>query len=347
MKVLVLYTRLTNYWMACLEKAVEQNGMEFLVFRDEPSDQAPFQLTDLTGIKLHSNKELIGKSLPQLLSDFPADLVYVAGWSNKDYLKITLAYKKAGATTVMGMDNHWTGSLKQQLASLFNYQLVRKYVDHIWIPGEPQLKFARKLGFPEDRINLGLYCADERLFEPIQRPVKQEKFLFVGRLVKHKGLTVLFEALNQLISEGIDFQMEIVGNGPLEGEIPQHPAIKHQPFIPPEDLPKKLAEAGVFILPSNYEAWGVVIHEAVQAGMPVISTYETGACSQFVHSGVNGGLFRTGDSKGLAQWIRTYIAMSEESYLKQVGHSRHLSGLLRREIWANTLNDMYLNKKGS
>ena len=108
-----------------------------------------------------------------------------------------------------------------------------------------------------------------------------------------------------------------------------------------------MSEAGVFILPSNYEAWGVVVHEAVQAGLPVISTYQTGACSMFVHSGVNGGLFQAGDSKGLAQWMKTYIAMPKDSYLEQVDHSRHLSGLINREIWANTLLDIHLNKKGS
>ena len=80
----------------------------------------------------------------------------------------------------------------------------------------------------------------------------------------------------------LNFKIHIVGNGPLANIIPKHNLIKHTEFVNPKDLPNLMFNAGYLILPSLYEAWGVVVHEAVLAGMPILTTHQTGAASDFV-----------------------------------------------------------------
>ena len=154
------------------------------------------------------------------------------------------------------MDNHWKNELKQYFFTLFSRFFLLRRFTHIWIPGQPQYKYAKKLGFNENKIITGLYCANENLFRTIEQSKFNKQFLFIGRLVEHKGLIILFNVINELIEENkLNFKFHFVGNGPLLNHIPKHPNIKHTQFINPIDLPNIFKNAGIFILPGLYEAW--------------------------------------------------------------------------------------------
>ena len=338
MRVVVLYTRLTTYWTACMERAVELCEAEFLVYRYAPSDQAPFQISSLPGITIHAKEDFNAEQIQGAIEEFRPDLLYVAGWSDPVYKKLALKARGMGIRTIVGMDNHWLGTTRQYLASLLSKWMVRRYFDMIWIPGKPQYRFARMLGYKDEDILQDLYCADERGFTGLDRTAKKDKLLFVGRLVAHKGLKTLFAVLTELLDQGqLNFEVELIGNGPLAEEIPKHDLIQHCPFVDPSDLPAHFSSAGIFVLPSDYEAWGVVVHEAVMAGLPVISTFQTGAATAFVREGINGELFEAGDSKRLKEIILQYVEMEELPYMRQVASSLELAGTIDRESWVGTL----------
>jgi glycosyltransferase involved in cell wall biosynthesis len=63
------------------------------------------------------------------------------------------------------------------------------------------------------------------------------------------------------------------------------------------------AEADVFIHPARHDGWGVVIHEALAAGLPVIATRETGAAYDLVQDGENGFLVNAEDEDALVKRI--------------------------------------------
>ena len=69
-------------------------------------------------------------------------------------------------------------------------------------------------------------------------------------------------------------------------------------------------------MPSLYEAWGVVIHEAVISGLPVITTYQTGASSDFVINNKNGFLYDAKNEKELKNIILRSMNMPESEYFK-------------------------------
>ena len=341
MKILVLYTRLTGYWMACMRYDHQTKGNAFLVIRKAPSAEAPFKLKSEAGIKILDGDAL---SLPELLvlaQEFQPDIVYLAGWTDKRYLKLAQTYKKLGVPVITGMDNQWLGNARQRVGVLLSKWRVLPYFTHIWVPGKPQYYFARKLGFSPENILTGLYCADETIFKNIEQPTHNNQLVFVGRLVEHKGLKVLFKVLEQLITtDALDIQVHIIGSGPLAHMIPVHEKIKHTPFVEPNELPGLLENGGAFLLPSLYEAWGVVVHEATLAGMPVLTTHQTGAGTELVIHGFNGFVYDAFDAKALQKYIKRMSNVTTEDYFKMSSNSKTLASKINFRQWSAMLNSV-------
>lgn len=341
MKILVLYTRLTGYWMSCMRFDHQETGNEYLVIRKAPSKEAPFKINDEIGINIKNGDNLLVNDLISISNTFNPNVLYVAGWNDKRYLAVAKYLTTKKIPTITGMDNHWLGNIKQHLACKLSPFLIKPYFSHIWVAGIPQYYYAKKLGFNTTHILRGLYCADEHLFRNIQQSKRNNQFLFIGRLVEHKGLKQLFTVLNELIKEeALDFNMHFVGNGPLANQIPTHDLIKHTPFVTPSDLPCLMENAGYFLLPSLYEAWGVVVHEAVLAGMPVLSTYQTGATSDFVIHNYNGFLYDAFDTKALKNLLICCSNQSEAEYIKMAQRSKQLAKKNNLSEWAAKINTL-------
>lgn len=343
MKILVLYTRLTGYWQACMRYDVKQNSNEYLVIRKKPSLDAPFQINSENNIEIKDGDHLTSSSILELAKKFNPDLLYVAGWGDARYLKVALYYKKQNRPVITGMDNHFKGSLRQKLAVLGSKWRIQKYFTHIWVPGKPQYHYAKKLGFEEQKILNGLYCADESIFKKIKQTKFKKQLIFIGRLVDHKGVKDFCEVLNYMIErDELGLEIKIIGNGPLASIIPKHKNIQHISFITPEELPEQLENAGVFILPSTYEAWGVVVQEAALAWLPIITTYETGAASEFVIPGFNGFLMQAGNQEKLISILKQIEKMDEIEYHHFSSNSKLLSNKINLAIWSAQLNSVVL-----
>ena len=93
-----------------------------------------------------------------------------------------------------------------------------------------------------------------------------------------------------------------------------------------------MKDAGFLILPSLYEAWGVVIHEAVIAGLPIITTHQTGAASEFVVNNENGFIYNAHNKLELKKSIFKSGKMSSRS--------KQLSNLNSLDKWSSTLNEI-------
>ncbi len=75
--------------------------------------------------------------------------------------------------------------------------------------------------------------------------------------------------------------------------------IVYHGFQPPEELPRFFAEADVFVLPSRYDGWGVVVNQALGAGLPLICSDAVGAAHDLIEEEVNGSLFPAGNAEAL------------------------------------------------
>ena len=92
---------------------------------------------------------------------------------------------------------------------------------------------------------------------------------------------------------------------PLPAEVRER--IEYAGFQAPEDLPRFFARADVFVLPSRYDGWGVVVNQALGAGLPIICSDMVGAARDLVEQEVNGLIFPAGDSAALAERMRRFL----------------------------------------
>lgn len=113
-----------------------------------------------------------------------------------------------------------------------------------------------------------------------------------------------------------DWELWCLGTGDVQPIA--HPKIKHFGFVQPADLVTFIEQTGVFVMPSRFEPWGVVMQEFAAAGFPIISSDEVGAAEAFVADGENGYIYGAGDVAGLKACFDKIADMPEEK-LRRMG----------------------------
>ena len=92
-----------------------------------------------------------------------------------------------------------------------------------------------------------------------------------------------------------------------------------------------------WILPSEFEPWGVSLHEFVSAGYPVLVTDEVGSSEVFVKDGVNGYVIKAGSKHSIKEGMKKFMKMNKKELLLMSEESVSLSEKITPKIWANKL----------
>jgi glycosyltransferase involved in cell wall biosynthesis len=140
--------------------------------------------------------------------------------------------------------------------------------------------------------------------------------LFVGRLVSVKALPVLLRSLSLLPPHRRPHLM-IAGDGPERAALERTVAEQSLPvrflgFCANEDLPDLMAAADFLVLPSLRDAWGVVVAEAMAAGLPVVLSDQVGAAYDLLEPGRNGFLVPAGSTDALRDALGHCVEMGAE-----------------------------------
>ncbi len=346
MKVLILYSEIAGYVVACVERYVELYGGEVHIVRWPINPEAPFKFDNLPGITYHERNDFDKAGLVALGKKINPDVVYIAGWIDKPYLAVAKYFYHQGKPVIAAFDTQWFGTWRQKLAVAISPFIFMKRFTHAWVPGIWQYEYARRLGFPRERIETGMYSADSPRFEAVYEAAMAtkavrfpRKFLYVGRYLALKGVLELYHAFRELCEEGdVDWTLELVGAGPLKEELEETDQIRFRDFVQPDELPGLALEAGVFVLPSRRDAWAVVLHEFAATGMPLVSTDAAGATTALVKEGYNGWQFKAGDKDSLKDVFRKVMAKSDEELMEMGRRSRELAQLISPTTWAATLD---------
>ena len=144
---------------------------------------------------------------------------------------------------------------------------------------------------------------------------EQIEFLTVCQMIKRKGLDVLLHACKRLPHEG--WQLTVVGKGPLRAQLERQFAhswfndrVKFVGEVPYKDRASIFAGKHVFILPSRWDGWGMVVPEALAAGLPVISTNGVISAHEFIRNGENGFIIPVDDPEALKEAMSWFIRNS-------------------------------------
>ncbi|HXL72559.1 MAG TPA: glycosyltransferase family 4 protein, partial [bacterium] len=201
-----------------------------------------------------------------------------------------------------------------------------KKVSVFGVIGENARQNLVRHGVSEDRMIFAPYNVDTDLFEIQKRKFKRaavrrqlglkEKdivLLFSGKLIPRKEPLLLLEAMGRLHRDYPNLKLIMVGDGPMKDEV-QKAATRYIPnrlvfqgFVNQSELGRYYRAADIFAHPSYGETWGLVINEAMQFGLPVITSDKVGCRLDLVKPGLTGFVFPSGDAERLAFYIETMV----------------------------------------
>jgi glycosyltransferase involved in cell wall biosynthesis len=288
--------------------------------------------------------------LQKLVIEIDPDMIVCSGWIDKDYLKITKQYF-GKISTVMSLDTHWKGSAKQLLATVVSRFTLMQTFSHAWVPGEIQKKYALRLGFKEGRISKGFYSCDLPKFNGVyERHIVQRtsalprRFLYVGRYYEFKGISDLWMAFEQFKKETkSEWELWCLGAGDIKG--PEMEGLKHFGFVQPSNLEPIIEQCSVFILPSRYEPWAVVVQEYAASGFPLLLSKAVGAAEAFLDEGKNGFLFESGNIEQVKSGLKKMSQLSDKELISMSHISHQKAQQISPSIWVETLLNMYHERK--
>lgn len=168
-------------------------------------------------------------------------------------------------------------------------------------------------------INIKFYSSKEntsRITKDNNLAMSKENIniIYVGQLIKRKGLTNLLESLKFVEEKYNNFRLYLIGTGPLETSLKElsrdlkiNRYIKFCGFKTIRELKKIYYQADLLILPSFFEIWGLVINEAMAVGIPVIASKYAGAVDDLIDDGINGFVVDPYNIQKLADAINTLI----------------------------------------
>lgn len=148
------------------------------------------------------------------------------------------------------------------------------------------------------------------------------RFVFVGSISSRKGVPLLMRAWQRLAPT----QAELWLVGPVEHRVrrllPDLPGLKILGEVPGATVPEVLRQCDVFVFPSYFEGFGLVILQAMACGLPVITTTATAGPDLITGPGVGGWVIPTGSEERLVEAMAHCLANPDDMHaVGQLGRS--------------------------
>ena len=213
-----------------------------------------------------------------------------------------------------------------------------------------ELGVLRELRLVDDRtplVRIPPLIGENPPARPVRAPLEDRalRLLFVGRLDRGKGVADLPAVFDGLEQRGLDVELTVAGpSGPAEAALAaaarDRPGMHLVGGVSDEERDRLLAEADLLVLPSRYEAFGMVLAEAMRSGaIPV--AYPVGAVPEVLGHGRYGLLSDGMEPSGLATAIAD--ALRDPDELAALRHRAwdHAAATYGRERWEAAWADLF------
>lgn len=255
------------------------------------------------------------------------DAILVYGWAYRSHLQLLRHYKGKvplwfrGDSTLLDAGNGIKNFARRRFLSW-----VYRYTDLAFYVGTHNKAYYKTFGLKESQLVFAPHAVDNRRFSEGSRedavalrrklniPVDALLVLFAGKLEPKKDPVTLLQAFLRLAHP--DAYLLYAGNGVLEPELKSIAAgsdllgrVKFTDFQNQAAMPALYKACDLFCLPSvgPGETWGLAVNEAMAAARPVLVSSKTGCSIDLVEPGVNGAIFRSGDTADLVQKLSALL----------------------------------------
>jgi len=248
-----------------------------------------------------------------ILNDLQSDIIVISGYSRPAMIlalgwclwkkKISILLSE---TTEQDFDRKYVQEkIKSWVVKLYQAALVG---------GKHHKKYLIKLGMKPETIFTGYDVVDNLQFSPdkirsLPCSVKYKYFLAINRFIPKKNLITLLKAYKLYIQAKAQnyWHLILCGDGELRSELEEtiidlklSSTVYLTGFLQQEQLLPYFAHAQCFIHASTTEQWGLVVNEALAAGLPVIVSNRCGCFEDLVLEGINGFGFDPYNTEELA-----------------------------------------------
>lgn len=247
------------------------------------------------------------------LKSFEPDAIAIPGYSEPFALAALRTSRALGIPTILMSDTH-SGTARADIVRNIAKRKVISLFQAALVAGSVHARYLASLGFPASKIAIGYDVVDNRHFAPITTSLPTLEtptpyFFACSRFTEKKnleGLIAAFARYRRATPEG-GWDLVVAGEGPLRAKLEDlrqasgYAAsihfVGHKTYA---QLPSIYRAASAFIHPSLRDEWGLVVNEAMAAGLPVLVSDGAGCSSELVESGVNGFTCDPSDVDGLA-----------------------------------------------
>ena len=267
--------------------------------------------------------------LNNALDEFHPNVVCIAGWSEW-YALATLSWcNQHRIPSIVMSDSTAHDEVRKGWKEAIKSRVIRLYSAGL-VGGKPHVDYLSALGMPRERIFTRYDVVDNPHFsvgaDEARRNADHERtrltlpphfFLASNRFIEKKNLPRLLDAYARYRNQAGEsaWKLVLLGDGPLKPQlqalIQQHNLsswVLMPGFKQYDELPAYYGLAGAFIQASTTEQWGLVVNEAMAAGLPVLVSNRCGCAPDLVEEGRNGYTFDPYDVDALAGLMRKIAA---------------------------------------
>jgi glycosyltransferase involved in cell wall biosynthesis len=272
-------------------------------------------------------KKEIKNSLFLLLDEIRPDIViassivFFAG-------ALGIRWAKANRRKFVMFEDAKPEQVKRNFFVQFVKDLIIAQSDAFWLPSNNYDKvysfFQRKGIF----FFYGYNCVDNDRFKPSGiKTFNHNVILCVARLVPIKNIDNLLRSWKIIEDDRLNCKLMIIGSGPEEPalkRLTEELCLKQVEFLGAVDnhvMPYYYFNADALILPSWSETWGLVVNEAMAAGLPVLISNKVNACHSLLIPDVNGYAFNPDNISDIANAIKMYTELDQQARINMSMHS--------------------------
>jgi glycosyltransferase involved in cell wall biosynthesis len=270
------------------------------------------------------------------LQDHEIEAVVIGGSNDVGYLRIMRWCHRVGVSCFLFADSNIHGDTATGLRRLAKNAVmacVRRWCAGVLVCGSLGRAYFERYGFPSEQIFFMPYEPDYGLIHDmpaaaIDTAIRElgldqarRRIVFSGRLVPVKRPQIALEAFLAIAERRPAWDLVVVGDGPLratlESLVPENlmARVRWTGFLDDQRCISAIYRASdVLVLPSEKEPWGLVVNEAVAAGMAVVCTDIVGAGAELVESAGNG--WTRPRSATAQEWAEALLAMTADDRIE-------------------------------
>ena len=290
--------------------------------------------------------------LIRVLRELRPDVLVVGGWDQIAYLEAFALRDILRCSFLWWVESN----LRDRRPGASTIRRVKRRliagVDGVVVPGKASRDYARALGARADAVWVAPNAVDNQRYRSTSTDrsdrIGAVRVLFVGRLESEKGVLTLLDAWSALDAPA---ELSIVGTGSLRDRIAERVTTAAMPPVrllghqSRDELADRYAASDVFVFPSVSDPWGLVLNEAMAAGLPVVASSAAGAVADLVEHGRNGWVVEPWDAGALRDALSALI-VDPSKRLRMGEESSAIIDGFTPGAWAKGMRDAVLGVLG-